>query len=382
MVSHFPTALAPNGLTESERTKIMPKEALDPGIDLHKLSILNESGEVDKDLEPDLSDERLLRMHRAMVWGRQFDERMLKLQRGGRMGTFAPIKGQEASQIGAVSALEDEDWFVPSFRETAAEIWRGKKPEDILLVYAGYNEGGAIPEGVNNFPVTIPVGTQTLSAAGIAYAVQYQEKPQVVMVFFGDGATSEGDFHEAMNFAGVFTLPLIFLCQNNQWAISVPLKKQTRSQTLAQKAVAYGIPGIQVDGNDVLAVYAAAKEAADRARENEGPTLIECVTYRMSLHTTADDPSRYRTEEEVEAWEKKDPISRFQTYLMGKDILSEADLDSMNEEIKQEIEDAEKKWKEKTEDLTDPLVMFDYQYDTLPPYLKRQREELEEETSG
>jgi len=360
----------------------MPKEALDPGIDLHKLSILNESGEVDKDLEPDLSDERLLRMHRAMVWGRQFDERMLKLQRGGRMGTFAPIKGQEASQIGAVSALEDEDWFVPSFRETAAEIWRGKKPEDILLVYAGYNEGGAIPEGVNNFPVTIPVGTQTLSAAGIAYAVQYQEKPQVVMVFFGDGATSEGDFHEAMNFAGVFTLPLIFLCQNNQWAISVPLKKQTRSQTLAQKAVAYGIPGIQVDGNDVLAVYAAAKEAADRARENEGPTLIECVTYRMSLHTTADDPSRYRTEEEVEAWEKKDPISRFQTYLMGKDILSEADLDSMNEEIKQEIEDAEKKWKEKTEDLTDPLVMFDYQYDTLPPYLKRQREELEEETSG
>ena len=236
---------------------------------------------------------------------------------------------------------------MPSFRETAAEIWRGREPADILLAYGGYSEGGAIPEGVNNFPVTIPVGTQTISAAGVAYAVQYQEKPQVVMVFFGDGATSEGDFHEAMNFAGVFTLPLIFLCQNNQWAISVPLKKQTRSRSLAQKAVAYGLPGIQVDGNDVLAVYAAAREAADRAREKKGPTMIECVTYRMSLHTTADDPSRYRSQEEVKAWEKKDPISRLQTYLTGKDILSKKDLDSVREEINQEIEDAEKRWKQK-----------------------------------
>ena len=195
-----------------------------------------------------------------MVLARRFDERMLTLQRQGRIGTFAPIKGQEA-QIGAAAVLEAGDWLVPSFREMPAELWRGKTMESVLLLYGGYNEGGYVPEGMNNLPVAIPVGSQTLHAAGLAYAIKYRKQKQVAMTFFGDGATSEGDFHEAMNFSAVFQIPVIFVAQNNHWAISVPRSRQTHSKTLAQKALAYDMPGLQVDGNDVLAVYVAAKEA-------------------------------------------------------------------------------------------------------------------------
>jgi pyruvate dehydrogenase E1 component alpha subunit len=354
----------------------MPKKEIDLPYRIEYLSILDENGEVDKVLEPDIPDELLLKLHRAMLLGRRFDERLLQLQRQGRMGTFAPITGQEATQIGAIATLEPSDWLAPSFREMAAEIWRGKRMENIILLYAGYNEGGQIPADLNNLPVAIPVGSQTLHAVGLGYAMKYRKKKEVAMVFFGDGATSEGDFHEALNFAGIFQTPTIFICQNNHWAISVPRARQTRSKTLAQKALAHGVPGIQVDGNDVLAVYSAAKEAVDRARSGEGPTMIECITYRMSVHTTADDPKRYRKEQEVEEWVKRDPLTRFQKYLKNKGLLGDDQISSLEEEIKAEIKGAVEQTEKRMEELGDPLDMFEHLFAELPPYLQEQREEL------
>ena len=300
----------------------MPRKKLNLLDSVEYLSILDGDGRIDQKLMPDLSEAQLLHFHRSMLLSRRFDERLLSLQRQGRIGTFAPGKGQEASQIGAVAALRQEDWMVPSFRETAAAIYRGTSLSGLLLFLAGYNEGSRIPEGQNDLPICVPVGTQIPHAVGIAYGIKYRKKKQVVLTFFGDGATSEGDFHEGLNFAGVFNTPTIFLCQNNQWAISTPRAKQTRSQTLAQKALAYGFPGLQVDGNDVFAVYAAAQEAVERARSGEGPTLIECVTYRLSLHTTADDPTKYRSEEEVKKWAQRDPLPRLQAYLSEQGALS------------------------------------------------------------
>ncbi|MCK8601644.1 pyruvate dehydrogenase (acetyl-transferring) E1 component subunit alpha [Desulfoferrobacter suflitae] len=357
----------------------MPRQEIELPYRIDYLSILDEQGKVDQDLEPDVDKDFLLKLHRGMLLGRRFDERLLQLQRQGRMGTFAPITGQEAAQIGAVAALEDSDWLVPSFREMAAEIWRGKTMENVILLYAGYNEGGAIPDGLNNLPIAIPVGTQTLHAAGIAYAMKYRQEKHVAMVFFGDGATSEGDFHEALNFAGVFQVPVVFVCQNNHWAISIPRSKQTRSKTLAQKALAYGVPGIQVDGNDVLAVYSAAREAVERARSGDGPSMIECVTYRMSVHTTADDPKRYRREEDVEGWVAKDPITRFEKYLKSRKIFTDKKIEAIEAEIKQEIKEAVERSEKKMEELGDPLLMFDHVFAELPPYLREQHEELRKE---
>src|SRR5919106_6258569 len=276
----------------------MPRTVLEPRFQVEYLSILDSDGNLDASLEPDISPQELKRLYRAMLLGRRLDERMIRLQRQGRIGTFAPIKGQEASQLGAAFTLRPSDWMVPSFRETAAMIWRGWPIEKMLLFSAGYLEGGQPAPDQRDLPITIPVATQLPHAVGLAYAVQYRDDDAVVMAYFGDGATSEGDFHEAANFAGVWHVPVVFLCQNNQWAISVPLKKQTHSRTIAQKALAYGFPGLQVDGNDVLAVYAATREAADRARSGGGPTLLECLTYRLGVHTTSDDPSRYRREAE------------------------------------------------------------------------------------
>ena len=195
------------------------------------------------------------------------------------------------------------------------------------------------------------------------------------MTFFGDGATSEGDFHEAMNCAAVYQTPVIFICQNNQWAISIPIKKQMHTATIAEKAIAYGMPGIQVDGNDVLAVYKAVKEACARARKGGGPTLIECLTYRVMMHTTADDPSRYRSEEEVEKWKKKDPLQRFEGYLQNKKLLTETLKSDIEEKVQQEIQQAIDSAEEKMKSLGNPLDMFDHLYAEMPPYLQQQKKE-------
>jgi pyruvate dehydrogenase E1 component alpha subunit len=301
---------------------------------------------------------------------RIMDDRMMRLQRQGRIGTFAPIKGQEAAQMGSVFTLRPTDWMVPSFRETAAMIWRGWSIEKMLLLFSGRLEGGQPEPEQRDLPVAIPVGTQMPHAVGLAYAAQYRGDDAVVMAYCGDGATSEGDFHEAMNFAGVWSVPLVFVVQNNQWAISVPLKKQTHSATIAQKAVAYGMPGIQVDGNDVLAVYAASREAVERARAGDGPTLIEAVTYRLGVHTTADDPTKYRSEEEVKAWERKDPLTRFTGYLEKRNIA----VAGVEAEVDAEIAAAVARFEAMGP--ADPLGMFDHAYGEPPAALEAQRAEV------
>jgi pyruvate dehydrogenase E1 component alpha subunit len=269
--------------------------------------------------------------------------------------------------------------MVPAFRETAAELWRGKSLESVILYNNGYNEGGRISDDRNDLPISVPVGTQILHAVGLGYAIKYRHKDDVAMTFFGDGATSEGDFHEGLNLAGVFQIPVIFVCQNNQWAISVPRSKQTRSKTLAQKALAYDIPGIQVDGNDILAVYAAAKEAVERARSGDGPTLIECITYRMTVHTTADDPKRYRSDEEVEKWQNRDPLIRFQKYLQDKGLLTAQGLEAAEEKVKENIQTAVDRAEEEMKSLGNPLDMFDHAYAEMPPRLTEQRKALARE---
>jgi pyruvate dehydrogenase E1 component alpha subunit len=354
----------------------MPKTPISLSDTVDYLSILNEKGEVDTALEPAINGDRLRKLHRTMLLARRFDERLLSLQRQGRIGTFPPIAGQEAAHLGAVADLRTSDWVVPAFREMAADIWRGRPLESIIVYNNGYNEGSRIPDDRNDMPISIPVGSQILHAVGIAWAIKYRGKDDLAMSFFGDGATSQGDFHEALNFAGVFQLPVVFVCQNNQWAISVPRSKQTRSKTLAQKASAYGIPGIQVDGNDVLAACVAAQEAAERARAGGGPTLIECVTYRMAVHTTADDPKRYRTDAEVEEWRKKDPITRFQTYLMAKGLLTEEAIKAEETAIAAEIQSAVERAEDEMKRLADPLLLFEHAYGEMPPYLKEQREDF------
>lgn len=368
----------------------MPREVVELPHQVEYLSVLDEDGHLyDEDLEPDIPEERLLRLHRVMLLARRFDERMLQLQRQGRIGTFAPIRGQEAAQLGIVAVLRDTDWMVPAFREQAASLWRGQSMESFLLVYGGFYQGNEIPEGTRNLPVAVPVGTQPLHAVGLGYAIKVRGEDDVVVTFFGDGATSEGEFHEAMNFGAVFQTPTIFVCQNNQWAISVPRSHQTRSETLAQKALAYGMPGLQVDGNDILAVYAAAEEAVERARSGDGPTMIECITYRLSMHTTADDPTRYREEDEVEKWRAREPLHRFQTYLTGKGLLSDEGIEDLEAEIKSDIQEAVDSAERRMKELEDEeLTMFDHMLAEMPPYLREQREafaaELEEqaETAG
>lgn len=357
----------------------MPRKKIALPYEVEHLSILNEKGELDKALEPEIPAELLLQLHKAMLLGRRLDERLLSLQRQGRIGTFPPITGQEASQLGAVAPLLPTDFLVPSFRETAAQIYRGAPMEAVILNFGGYNEGALLIQEGNDLPVAVPVSSQIPHAVGIAWGIKYRKKSDVVMAFFGDGGTSEGDFHEGLNFAAVYQVPVVFLCQNNHWAISVPLSRQTHSKTLAQKALSYDMPGIQVDGNDLLAVYAAAKEAVDRARSGGGPTLIESVTYRMMMHTTADDPKRYRKDEEVEEWRKRDPIARFQKYLRDKGLLTDQALEETESRVKGEIQSAVERAEDLMKTYSDPLHMFEHAYAEMPPSLKEQREELRRE---
>ncbi|MDJ0884327.1 MAG: pyruvate dehydrogenase (acetyl-transferring) E1 component subunit alpha [Desulfobacterales bacterium] len=360
----------------------MPRTHIELDESIERLSILDAEGNVDKERDPDINRELLLKLYRAMVLGRRFDERLLALQRQGRIGTFPPISGQEAAHLGAVAVLQPEDWMVPAFRETAAEVWRGRSLESVILGNAGFNEAAALAPPGPNLPVAVPVGSQMLHAVGLGWAARYRGKDQVVLTFFGDGATSEGDFHEAMNFAGVYQAPVIFVCQNNQWAISIPRHAQTRSATIAQKALAYGMPGIQVDGNDVLAVYAAVAEAAARARAGNGPTLVECETYRMMMHTTADDPKRYRTEEEVEGWRRKDPILRFETYLKRRRLLTKAKIEAVDAEVREAIQTAVDAAETRMASLGDPIDMFDHAYAEMTPAIAAHREEFLAETAA
>jgi len=295
----------------------MPEELL-ATFEVRRLGVLDETGEVDQALMPTLSDAEIWRMYELMVLARSFDERAVALQREGRLGTYPPIRGQEAAQVGSAFALSGTEWIFPSFREMGVHLTLGYPIPQLLQYWTGDERAQKVPPHLNIFPFCVAVGSQIPHAVGAALAVRYRRDPVAVVTYFGDGATSKGDFHEALNMAGVFNLPVLFICQNNQWAISVPLKNQTASESLAQKAIAYGFEGVQVDGNDVFAVYRATRQALDKARSGAGPTFIECLTYRMADHTTADDAGRYRSEQEVATWRDRDPILRLERFLAAR----------------------------------------------------------------
>jgi len=335
------------------------------------MQILDENGNVDASLFPkDLDDSKIIQMYKYMNFARAIDAKLLSMQRQGRAVTYAPLLGEEATQVGSAMAMRPNDFFVPSFRQHAVYLIRGLPLEKHFIYWRGFEDGGAIPKEVRGLPVTVPVGSQVPHAVGLAYAQKYKKTGSAVLVYVGDGGTSEGDFYEGINFAGVFKLPLVVIIENNQWAISVPRKMQTAAQTLAQKGIAVGIDSIQVDGNDVFAVYKATKDAIEASHEK--PTIIECITYRMSMHTTADDPTKYREDAEVEAWKRKDPIDRLKKYLYSRNLWDDKKENSMKEEQTKAIEDAVRKAEEFK---PDPKSMFEHVYSFMPEILKEEYDE-------
>jgi pyruvate dehydrogenase E1 component alpha subunit len=290
----------------------------------------------DAEFEADLKKDDLLEIYRYMVLARRADLEGTNLQRQGELGVYTPLIGQEAAQVGTGYALDEGDWIFPSYRELALAMMRKIDPVDVMHLFRGTWHGGMWDPKEHRFAMySVPIATQALHAAGFAIASKLDGAKTVALGCFGDGATSEGDFHEAMNFAGVWQAPVVFLCQNNQYAISLPLSKQTAAPTIAIKAIGYGFPGVRVDGNDVLACYAVAKEAVRRAREGKGPTLIEAVTFRIGPHSTADDPTRYRTEEELNRWQALDPIVRFTKYLELEGIITDEFKETVDAEAKE-----------------------------------------------
>ncbi|MCK6457297.1 MAG: pyruvate dehydrogenase (acetyl-transferring) E1 component subunit alpha [Phycisphaerae bacterium] len=344
----------------------MPRRPIQLPHRIESLSILDSEGNADPALDPKLSPTELKKLYRAMLLSRRLDERLLRLQRQGRIGTFGPAMGQEAASLGPAFVMKPNDWFIPSFREPAAMLWRGWPMDKIILWWGGHEYGASVPEGVNDLPICVPVATQCLHAAGIAWGCKLKGDPSVAFCFLGDGGTSEGDFHEAMNFAGVHQLPFICVIQNNHWAISLPRDKQSKAPTLVQKCIAYGFDGIQADGNDIFAMIVAAREAADRARTGGGPTLIEAVTYRLGVHTTADDPKKYRSDEEVECWKPKDPLVRFHKYMVRTGLLDDAAVELIEAEIAEEIRQAVER-AEKYQ--PDPMDSFRHTFAEMPPSL-------------
>jgi pyruvate dehydrogenase E1 component alpha subunit len=325
---------------------------------------------------PDLSADALQRMYSLMLTTRLADDKAFKLQRQGRMGTFAPSLGHEACQVGTALALGKDDWFFPYFRDLGSYITLGFPLENYFVYWMGNEKGSEIPEDLNIFPLAVPVASQIPQAVGAAMAAQRRGHGNAVVCTLGDGATSQGDFHEGLNFAGVFKTPNVFVCYNNQYAISTPREKQTASATLAQKSEAYGFEGMQVDGNDVLAMYTKVDEALKKARAGGGPTLIEAVTYRLSNHTTSDDAGKYRTEDETREWEVRDPLKRFRAFLEGAGHWDPEFEQKVQAEADALIEKAVKA----AEAMDPPSLedMFIHTYASMPPSLIEQLEELRE----
>jgi pyruvate dehydrogenase E1 component alpha subunit len=343
--------------------------------------ILNEEGKVvNEEKMPKLSDDEFKDLMTRMVYTRILDQRSIALNRQGRLGFYAPTAGQEASQLGSHFALEKDDYLLPGYRDVPQLIWHGLPLYKAFLWSRGHFAGGQMPEGVHAMVPQIIIGAQYVQAAGVALGMKKRGEKRVAVTYTGDGGTSQGDFYEGMNFAGAFDAPAIFIAQNNRFAISTPVEKQTKAETLAQKAVAAGIEGIQVDGMDVLAVYVATKEARERAINGEGPTFIETLTYRYGPHTMAgDDPTRYRTKDLDDEWEQKDPLVRFRKFLEDKGIWSEEEenevIERAKEEIKAAIKEADGIPKQKVTDLIGNM------YETLPQNLQEQMEEYKAKES-
>jgi len=336
--------------------------------------VLAENGRVAPEREPKLAPSDLRKLYSLMATTRAADLKALKLQRQGRMGTFAPSLGHEACQVGSAFALQSKDWVFPYFRDLGTYITLGLTLTNYYLYWMGNEEGMRIPAGLNIFTISVPVGSHLPHAVGCAMALKYRREPAAAVAYFGDGATSEGDFNEALNFAGVFKTPNVFICFNNQYAISTPVRLQTAAKTIAEKAAAFGFKGIRVDGNDVLAMYALTKEALEQARSGGGPTLIEAFTYRMGNHTTSDDASRYRKEDEVNDWTRRDPIERFRIYLRDRGLWDE----SFEERIQKEAEDLINKAIEEAESTPPPRPedLFIHTYKEMTPELNDQLAEL------
>ena len=351
----------------------MPKRVLQPEHAVEELSIVDESGQCDEKLVPSLDKDTLVRVYRAMVLTRKLDDRMIAMQRQGEMGTFAPGRGQEATQIGQVFPLRKEDWFAPSYRSFGAQMWRGWSIDRLMLLWDGFFEGFAPPEGVNDLPFSIVIGCHVPVATGVGMALKFKKSNSVMVTNFGDGASSEGDVAEALNFAAVYRAPVVFVCENNGYAISMPFEKQAAVKSLVHRAPAFGMPGIRVDGNDVLAMIAATTQAVERARSGGGPTLIEAVTFRMEMHTTADDPTVYRSDEEVAQWERRDPIRRFERYLLNQGAMDDAMVDEIAHDAEQEVRAGREKFRAQA--TPRPEEIFDFTFKDMPPELLRQRDE-------
>jgi len=327
---------------------------------------------VNPDWDNKLSDKELKEAYYKMLFARQVDLKAVSYQRQGRMFTYPPNLGQEAIAVAAGMVIRDEDWLVPAFRELGAYLAKGMSLKEFFLYFRGHEDSLIFENAKNFLPFSVPIASQLLHATGIGYAIKYKEqKDKVVFTFVGDGGTSEGDFHEAMNFAAVWKVPVIFIVQNNQFAISVPFKKQTASINIAAKSVAYGMPGIKVDGNDLLAMHDAVYTAAEYAKAGNGPVLIEALTFRAGAHTTSDDPSKYRTKEEEEDWAAKDPLMRLKKLLISKKLWDEKEeekvLDQYDDEIDRQFELAENYGDYKLEDTFKSL------YEEMPDELKRQK---------
>ncbi len=317
--------------------------------------------------------DRLREMYRLMVVCRRLDQEGLNLQRQGELGLWGPIAGHEAAQIGAALAMERSDWIFPYYRDFAMAVARGIDPGMAMTWFRGLTHGAWNPLEHNFGPLIISVGTQIPHAVGYALGCKLDNEQKAVLVGFGEGATSTGDWHEAMNFAGVFKPPIIFLCENNQWAISVPIQDQVAGRVV-DRAAGYGFPGVRVDGVDVLSVYAVVKAAAERARQGGGPYLIESLSYRLQAHTTSDDPTRYRTEEEVAPWRERDPIARCAERLRARDAFDNA----FAAQCQQEAEDSASKMRQTLLAATPehPSRVFDNVYRNMPEALRRERDEF------
>jgi len=325
----------------------------------------------------DLGAEELRQLYRHMVLTRRLDKQAINLQRQGQLGVYASCLGQEAAQVGSAWAGAAQDWIWPSYRELGAALVRGVDPAALLHVFRGTWLGDWDPRATGFGLISIPIGTQALHAAGYAMAARFDGADLVVLSYLGDGATSEGDAHEAMNFTGVFQAPCVFVVQNNHYAISVPLAQQTHAPTIAHKAVGYGMPGLRCDGNDVLATYAVTKKAVERARDGQGPALVEAVTYRMEGHTTADDPTRYRSDAETAEWQARDPIARFDSFLEKEGLLDQ----SFRDEVDDEVRTRASQLREAIYDAPhgDPLELFEHVYVQPPASYDEQRAQLRAE---
>lgn len=350
-------------------------DQFDPAED-KMLQVIDNNGKViSKELMPKLSDEETLKLYKDMLFVRTLDHMIVSYQRQGRVYTYPPNYGQEAIGVAAGAVLRHDDWLVPAFRELGAWLAKGATMKDVFMFNMGFEEGTKFAGANHMLPSSVPIASQLLHASGIGYAIKYQKKDEVAMAFVGDGGTSEGDFHEALNFAGVWKVPVIFVVQNNQYAISVPVKMQTASINMAIKSKAYGIKGIKVDGNDIFAMLTAFRYAHEYTRKESQAVLIEAVTYRKGAHTTSDDPTKYRTTDEEKEWDKKDPLRRMKLFLEKKKLWSDDQEKKLVDEYEKEID---RQFLETEQTVQYPLEdAIKYTYAEMPQDLRDQQIEHE-----